>query len=777
MPTLEQISKELLVAMKSKDPVKVSTLRMLVSAIRYKEVEKKKDLSEGEVLEVIQSEAKRRKESIDEYTKASRKYLASKVDAELNVLKVYLPVSLSEAELKALVQSAVQSSGAKGPQEMGKVMSVLMPQIKGRADGKQVAQQLVKDLLSKRLTERRRARGSGGFHLSPAEPISLTLKMIPEETIARIREGANLVEIVREHVPTLKKRGRNYTACCPFHQERTPSFNVNPEMGVFKCFGCGTGGDAFKFLMLTEGLTYPEAIRKMASRVGITIQEEQSEAVTAEAKEKQVMYGLLEDAAKFFHRNLMEAAEAQEARAYLKKRGLTEETLAKFSIGFAPASGVAVRDAAARKGWSVEILEKAGLVRRKEGGRVHDAFWNRIMFPIWDVQGRMVAFGGRAMGDAMPKYINSSETPVYSKSRHLYGLFQGLATLRKGRRVVILEGYMDVVTCHQFGLDYTAATLGTALTDDHVWMLRRYADQVTLLFDPDAAGANASLRGGELLVEDGFTVDVVTLPDGIDADEILVADGRTALEIYMSQSVPYMDYFIAAMQKKYPGQAPETKLAIAEDVLPVIHKIKDPLLQDEYLGRLANTLRVDKAILGQQMKRLKMSPEDRAAAAKKQAAPLKPAVSSLLTIEEEMIRLAIQNPGEHAAKTLESVVWLDKRCAVVWEMARTKMAAGTLQIAEVLTGVPEEVQEWLTPLVLQERHYKRPDVMLEDLVTAWQRQKETLDWHDMKDAIDSMIEGRIPMDALKIQQYKDLSKRIKGSKPDVNTLREAPLHG
>ena len=348
----------------------------------------------------------------------------------------------------------------------------------------------------------------------------------------------------------------------------------------------------------------------MAARVGVVIQEEQSEQVTAEAKEKQVMYGLLEDAARFYHRNLLEAPEAEEARAYLKKRGLTDETLVKFSIGFAPASGVAVRDAAARKGWSVEILEKAGLVRRKDGGRVHDAFWNRIMFPIWDVQGRMVAFGRKqAMGDAMPKYINSSETPVYSKSRHLYGLFQGLATLRKGRRVVILEGYMDVVTCHQFGLDYTAATLGTALTDEHVRMLRRYADQVTLLFDPDAAGANASLRGGELLVADGFTVDVVTLPDSIDADEILVADGRTALEAYMSQSVSYMDYFIAAAQKRHPGLAPETKLTIAEEVLPVIHKIKDPLLQDEYLGRLANTLRVEKVILGQQMKRAKLSPE------------------------------------------------------------------------------------------------------------------------------------------------------------------------
>ncbi len=336
------------------------------------------------------------------------------------------------------------------------------------------------------------------------------------------------------------------------------------------------------------------------------------------------------------------------------------------------------------------------------------------MFPIWDAQGRMVAFGGRAMGDAMPKYINSSETPVYSKSRHLYGLFQGLATLRKERHVVILEGYMDVVTCHQFGLDITAATLGTALTDDHVRMLRRYAEKVTLLFDPDAAGAQASLRGGELLIEDGFTVDVVTLPDGVDADEILVQSGRAALEGYLEKAVPFMDYFIAAAQKKYPGLAPENKLAIAREVLPVIHKIKDPLLQDEYLGRLANTLRVEKAILGQQMKRLKLSPEERAVS-QKTASPQKPAVSSLLTIEEEMIRLALQYPSEQVEQALSKVTWLDKRCAAVWSVARTKLAAGTLQISEVLTALSEEVQEWLTPLVLQEREYAHPTAMLEEL--------------------------------------------------------------
>lgn len=600
--------------------------------------------------------------------------------------------------------------------------------------------------------------------------------MIPEATIARIRESINLAEIVREHVPTLKKRGRNYSARCPFHQEKTPSFNVNPEMGVFKCFGCGVGGDAFKFLMLIEGLTYPEAIRKIAVRVGVTIEEDQSETVTAEAKERQVLYGLLEDAARFYHRCLLESQEAAEARAYLAKRGLDQASLEKFAIGFAPASGVALRDAASRKGWSIDILEKAGLVRRKDGGRIFDAFWNRIMFPIWDVQGRIVAFGGRAMGDAMPKYINSSETPVYSKSRHLYGLFQGLPTLRKERRIIILEGYMDVVTCHQFGLDCAAATLGTALTDDHVRILRRYADKVTLLFDPDAAGAQASLRGGELLIGDGFAVDVVTLPDGMDVDELLVQRGRGAVDGCLDQAVSFIDYFIAAAQKRHPGLAPENKLAIARDVLPVIQKVKEPLLQDEYLGRLANTLRVEKAILGKQMKRSKAGADDRPVLSAL-ATLSKPAGSSLPSIEEEMILVLMRYPSEQAERLLKDVLWLDDRCAQVWNAARTKSPGGTFTITEVLSAVPELVQEWLTTLVLQERTYAQPMTMLEDLCAAWRRQKESQEWQGLKLEIDSMIEGRIPLDAQKVQTYHDLSKRLKGSKPDPNAFREAPLHG
>jgi len=593
--------------------------------------------------------------------------------------------------------------------------------------------------------------------------------MIPEDTIARVRESINLVELIRESVPGLKKSGRNFLARCPFHQEKTPSFNVNPELGLFKCFGCGVGGDAFKFLMLQENLTYPEAIRKIATRVGVEVEEDRREVVTGDAKERQVLYGLLEDAARFYHRYLLESPEADAARTYLTKRGLTEESIKSFCIGYAPASGHALRDAAGRKGWSTEILEKAGLLKKRgDSGRIVDHFWNRIIFPIWDSQGRMVAFGGRAMGDAIPKYINSPETPVYSKSRHLYGLFQGLASLRQKRHMVILEGYMDVVVCHQFGFDYSAATLGTALTEDHVRLLRRYADRITLLFDPDSAGMAATVRGGELLIADGFTVDVVTLPDGKDPDELLVESGPGALEQFLKTAVPFMDYFIQATLKKHPGLSPESKLAAAREILPVIRKMKDPLLQDEHLSRLAQALHAEKSILGQQMKKIKADPAQarEQAAADATVAASVPLVKrgSLLTLEEELLLLALLFPSDSVASRLDTVVWTDERCQLAWVVLGPAVHQGHLRIADSLSSLPETIRPWLTELALQTRQYTKAEDILEGLLTAWTRQKEALQFSEMKASIDAMISGVLPMDDAKVRLYNDLSRKLKGGR-------------
>jgi DNA primase len=595
--------------------------------------------------------------------------------------------------------------------------------------------------------------------------------MIPDDVIARVRESTDLAELVREHVPALKKAGRNFQARCPFHQERTPSFSVNPEMGVFKCFGCGVGGDAFKFLMLTEGLTYPEAIRKLAARVGITIEEDRKEVVTAESRERQALYQLMEEAARFYHRQLMESAEAKPVIEYLKGRGVSDATLVQFQIGFAPASGHALRDAAQKKGWSLDLLEKAGLLRRKESSAsTFDHFWNRIIFPIWDAQGRVIAFGGRARGDAMPKYINSPETPIYSKSRHLYGLFQAIPTLRKNRHAVILEGYMDVAVCHQFGFLHTVATLGTALTADHVRVLRRYADTISLLFDPDAAGLQAALRGGELLVAEGFNVRVVTLPDGLDPDEILVRDGSAKLEACIAGSVSFLEYSLSMAMKKHPSASPEGKLAVAKEMLPLIQKVRDPLLQDEYLARLSDALSVDRTALGKQLKMMKTRPEREVAPAAQ--APVLEKSSSLYTIEEDILLLAIWYPSVAIREALSAFPWRDERCKKAWAAVGTSSGSASLKLADLLPQLPEDLQNWLTPLAMAQRDYKDPPDMLKKFLEAWQRQEEVSELNRLRADVDAMLDGRIPMDLAKMETFKDLSRRLKGS-----PKQEASIHG
>jgi DNA primase len=590
--------------------------------------------------------------------------------------------------------------------------------------------------------------------------------MIPEEIIARVRESVDLVELVRETVPGLKKRGRNYQARCPFHQERTPSFHVNPEMGVFKCFGCGAGGDAFKFLMLTEGLSYPEAIRKIAARVGIAIPETvQQEALSEETKKREKLYALLEEAAGFYHRQLLESSEALEVRDYLKKRGLTAETITGFQIGFAPASGHALRDAAVRKGWTAEILESAGLLRRKEEtGRIFDHFWNRVIFPIRDTQGRVVAFGGRARGDALPKYINSPETPVYSKSRHLYGLFQGLSSVRKKRNVVILEGYMDVAVCHQYGFDWTAATLGTALTEDHLRLLRKYADSVTLLFDPDTAGAAATLRGGEMLLESGMPVNVVTLPDGRDADEILIEKGAKGLEQFLNNSVSFIDYSISQSMAHYSPVSPEGKLSIAKEVLPLIRKIRDPLLQEEHLGRLADKINVEKGVLGRQMT-LDAQKNRRNGVGKEKIVAEQP--QFLLSLEEEILLLALLYPSAPVYDRLKAFDWQNEQCRQVWDVAAPAVEKMHVNLSELLPQMDVAVSEWVTSLMPRMYEHARPEDALEHFLDAWQRQRDTAHLQSLRGDIDSMIEGRIPMDGTKVRIYNELSRKLKGSTVEV----------
>lgn len=430
---------------------------------------------------------------------------------------------------------------------------------------------------------------------------------IPESTIQNILNSVDIVDVVGESV-RLTKSGRNFKARCPFHSEKTPSFMVSAEKQIFHCFGCNAGGNAIGFVMKMEGLTYPEAIKKLAKKCGIEIKETYSAADAQQSKERETIFRILEDAA-VFYRQFFDNSKI--AKDWVKKRGISDDTVKKFRIGYAPESSKTLVNAAVKKGYTKEELYKAGIAssdkpacQSETAGR--DFFYNRIIFPIFDITGRVVAFGGRVLdGKSLPKYINSPETVVYSKSKILYGLnFAGKA-IRDAGSAVILEGYIDVVMCHQFGFENTAATLGTAFTQNHSSILKRYTDNIIIAYDADTAGNSSALRSCDVLLADDLYVKVAQFPAGKDSDEILLSGGADELKNIFSNAKSYIDFLVEWKSASFNPDTIEGKRDIAKIVLPVILKIPNAIVKSEYIKMLSERLGIKEGILNSEMSKIK----------------------------------------------------------------------------------------------------------------------------------------------------------------------------
>src|SRR3989339_1510415 len=419
---------------------------------------------------------------------------------------------------------------------------------------------------------------------------------IPEATIQNILNTANIVEVIEDSV-RLIKTGRNYKACCPFHKEKTASFIVSAEKQIFHCFGCNAGGNAIGFLMKMEGLTYPDAIRKLARKYSIDIKETDVFIDDKASKEKETIYKILEEAGVFYQKLL---AENSNVKNWIKKRGINTETIEKFRIGYSPPSAKTLLNAAIKKGYTTDILYKSGIISSDK-----DFFYNRIIFPIFDVTGRIIAFGGRVLDDkTMPKYLNSPETVVYSKSKTLYALNFAGKSIRETNSAVILEGYIDVIMCHQYGINNTIATLGTALTSQHSSILKRYTDNITVAYDPDAAGRSSSIRSSEILLANDLQVKISQLPNGKDSDEILISDGADKLKSIFSDSISYIDFLISEKSKIYDYKSIEGKVDIVKSVLPVISKIPNIIVKSEYIKLLSEKLEIKEELLNQELHKI-----------------------------------------------------------------------------------------------------------------------------------------------------------------------------
>jgi DNA primase len=425
---------------------------------------------------------------------------------------------------------------------------------------------------------------------------NIAMSRFNQQTLETLRSRADLVEIVGEHV-RLRRSGRNYLGLCPFHDERTASFTVSPERGFFHCFGCGAGGTVFDFLMRTEGVAFPEAVRLLAGRYGVALIET-APAATREDTAREAIYRVGEFAREFFARLLWESQEGKAARDYLLKRAITEKTAKECKLGFAPA-GSAALTAAARKKGLLEAAAKAGLVRPDGADGLRDMFRARLMFPIHDAQGRVIAFGGRSLDDSAPKYLNSPESPVFSKGRTLFGLDQARRAIVATDRAIVVEGYIDALALWQGGFRETVATLGTALTVEHLRTLGRHTRNVLACFDGDDAGRAASLRALPIFLGAGMLGRAVFLPNGFDPDKLVAEQGAAAFASLLDCADLLIHYFVKNEAAKARGSV-EGRAGAARRVAEMLRKVRDPFEFDLLARQAAEMLAVDEQLLRRQ---------------------------------------------------------------------------------------------------------------------------------------------------------------------------------
>ncbi|HLM00922.1 MAG TPA: DNA primase [Pyrinomonadaceae bacterium] len=426
----------------------------------------------------------------------------------------------------------------------------------------------------------------------------------PENFIEELRQRADLVRIIEPYAP-LKKKGANWMGCCPFHQEKTPSFSVNPAKGFYKCFGCGKGGNAFSFVMEIEGLSFPEAIKKVAEVSGVPlpapVDDKKFEFVKkkkeAEKKIADAVIELNQFALEFWEHHLGENV-GKQAREYLEKRGIPDETRRTFRIGYAPDSWDALMSHLKSKGADEKLIEQSGLVSvNEEKKRVYDRFRGRLMFPVLNVEGKPVAFGARILDKGEPKYLNSPETPAYIKGEHLYGLFQNKEEIRRKKSSILVEGYLDLIALHQAGVRICAASLGTAFTPQQAKLLGRFARKIVVNYDGDSAGVKAARRAIETLLAENLEIDVLVLPSGQDPDDFIRANGIQAYRNQYKNAFPYLQFVLENATRERNLALPKQKADAIEDVLPVISAVRNPIQKRDSFDQAMNFLRVEDAVL------------------------------------------------------------------------------------------------------------------------------------------------------------------------------------
>ena len=524
------------------------------------------------------------------------------------------------------------------------------------------------------------------------------MALFPTSFIDDLKSHADIVQVIQERV-VLRRAGTSWKGLCPFHGEKTPSFNVHGDKGYFKCFGCGVGGDVIKFVELYDKVAFPEAVRSLAGRFGLTVPEAEDSKEDAEAnRDRESLLKAHEVAAAWFREQLATPAGAT-ARRLLNARGITAEMIERQGIGYAPPGREALKTRLLKEGFSPALLVRSGLVYQRDEGTIIDRFRTRVMIPIHRDNGAIIAFGGRAMdAGQQPKYLNSPETPIYTKGKTLYGLHLSKASISRTKHAVMVEGYFDWAQAYQAGITNVVASSGTALTPVQVRLLKRFTSKVVLNFDPDAAGQGAAARSSELLVAEGFQVNVAMLPDGDDPDNFIRKAGAAAYQEKLRSSQPYLEYLLDRTAADHDFNKDDSRREFLGKMLTVAARIPDAAQRDQFADRLAHKARITEEVVRAEIRKAAVQKqtvvEDRKV----------PVFSQVKPAEKGLIWALIRRP----AAGLEALAGLED------EDLRGLASEGVLQQARSLQEIPAEA----LPATLIERLTRGEARLVEELGLA-----------------------------------------------------------
>ena len=581
--------------------------------------------------------------------------------------------------------------------------------------------------------------------------------LIPDEIVDRVRSSVDIVELISEHV-SLKKSGANYIGRCPFHEEKTPSFSVSPAKQIFHCFGCGAGGDAVGFLIRKESFTFPEAVRRLAERAGIEVPERSGRGPGAPKGETEALLKANVEAMEYFAWCLSESKVGEKARQYLAGRGMAGEVVKEYSLGVSPAGWDGLIKRFEKMGVGHEVAERAGLAVKKSSGQgCYDRFRDRLMFPIRDARGRVIGFGGRAMGDEEPKYLNSPETPLFKKGETLYLLDVAAEHIRKKGFSVITEGYFDAIACHKAGVRNAVATLGTALTPAHLRLLGRLSKNVLLVFDSDKAGLKAAERSLEVFLGTDLTAKVALLPEGDDPDSLVKRAGAEALAERLKKSEHLMDFVIERLA--HGAEAIEDKVAAASAITALLARVGNGVLRSHYLLKAAEELGVQEGALLEELN--KKLGGTVAGGARRQA------FAATNRIEEDLLRIVLRYP-EVALKVKEKlspVDFTDSRFRGLAAKVFERMAEdGKISLHGLLDSLTDEGEKDLVRKLSFPRHTSLTKSTLEDIVDNIAG--------DAKDAIDKLLKGRMDRRVEELHRLIKVAEEKKDSDLSNKLLKE-----